>query len=289
MIVVLVGQPNSGKSTIFNSVAGYRTAVANFPGTTVEFTCSTVGCGGKRFELAEIPGIYSMSSSSEDERQARDRLLDLGPDVIVNVIDASLLGRSLELTLELLDLGRPLVVCLNMMDEAQRKGIRIDTDHLSRDLGVPVIPAVARKVGFRLREFVVIAWPILIAGSVVLSLLDHFDLSAAVNGALSPLTGWLLGLPAETGITLVFGILRKELTIVMHVQALGTSDFASVLTTGQMAVFTAFSLFYVPCLATLAALRSVIGARGMLAALGLTTAAAVVIAVAVRLVFLVFA
>jgi ferrous iron transport protein B len=641
MIVVLVGQPNSGKSTIFNSVAGYKTAVSNFPGTTIEFTRSSVVCGGERFELAEIPGIYSLSSSSEDERQARDRLLDLGPDVVVNVIDASLLSRSLELTLELLELGRPLVVCLNMMDEARRKGIRIDAEHLSRDLGVPVIPTMAmrgegipelfcaaveaparggtaatfpmsldvesavqdlaakmgegtarkaglsarllaiklleqdegieeiaaqidpalaaearrlgtkieeahgrppdvvisserhaismnlfehvaevrtrttrslrdrvdhfvmhplwglailalvllgffsfvfeagklvetplldlfgrldqylaaalpggslgltlargilqgfsggigivlpylvpfllgmavledagyipraaflmdtlmhriglhgkaiiplvlgygctvpavmgtrimenardrwvtavlvnfipcaarttiifaligfylgplgalafylldivvvaavgklllllrpetspglileippyrlpaagpvvRKVWFRLREFVVVAWPILIAGSVVLSLLEHFDLSAAVNGALTPLTTWILGLPPETGITLVFGILRKELTIVMLIQALGTSDFSSVLTIGQMAVFTTFTLLYVPCLASLAALRTIIGARGMLATLGLTTAAAVVVSVAVRVVFLVFA
>jgi ferrous iron transport protein B len=152
----------------------------------------------------------------------------------------------------------------------------------------PAPGAVVKKVWFRLREFVVVAWPILIAGSVVLSLLDHFDLSAAVNGALAPLTEWLLGLPVETGITLVFGILRKELTIVMLVQALGTSDFSAVLSTGQMAVLTTFTLLYVPCLATLASLRSVIGARGMLAALGLTTAAAVLVSVAVRLAFIAF-
>ncbi len=101
---------------------------------------------------------------------------------------------------------------------------------------LPEVRATLRKVWFRLREFIVVAWPILIVGSVVLSLLEHFELAGAVNAVLAPLTSTLLGLPPEVGVSLVFGILRKELTIVMLVQALGTTDFASVLTTAQMCV-----------------------------------------------------
>jgi ferrous iron transport protein B len=637
MKIALVGQPNSGKSTIFNSVAGYKTAVSNFPGSTIEFTRSSVHCGGDSFELYELPGIYSLSGSEEVEQRARHHLAGLGADAVINVIDASTLSRSLELTLELLELGVPLVVCLNMMDEAERKGVSIDIEHMQKDLGVPVIPAVAargrgltelfraaveaacsgrkgiifhlsrdvegavealasrigeasasalglparflalklleqdetttldvgrrlpqimddveklrneieqahgrpsdmvisserhalsmnlfehvaavrrrtkrdlrdrvdryvmhpfwgyvililvlfgffylvfglgklieepvlaffeslaaalggsleekslvrtllggliqgfsggigivlpylvpflaglavledigyiprvaflmdglmhriglhgkavipfvlgygctvpaimgtrimenprdrfvtallvnfipcaarttiifalvgfylgagyalgfyilnivvialagrlllrfrpeaspglileipryrlpsapavaRKVWFRLREFIVLAWPILIAGSVVLSLLEHFRLEQPINGFFAPFTAGLLGLPVETSITLIFGVLRKELSIIMLVQALGTSDFASVMSTGQMVVFTAFSLFYVPCLATLAMLRSVIGWRGMLYALLLTTTAAVLVALVFRAAF----
>jgi ferrous iron transport protein B len=130
-----------------------------------------------------------------------------------------------------------------------------------------------------------VAWPILIVGSLVLSLLEHFHLSAAVNAGLAPLTSTLLGLPPETGVSLVFGVLRKELTIVMLVQALGTTTLSSALTTGQMCVYTAFALFYVPCLATLAMLRAALGLRATLIVAGLTTGTAVVIAVAFRLAF----
>lgn len=640
MRIALVGQPNAGKSTIFNSVAGYKTAVSNYPGTTIEFEKSQVRFQGSSFDLVELPGIYSLSSSQEEERRARDFLLQYKPDVIVDVVDASLLGRSLELTLELLELKIPLVLCLNMLDEAKRKGIDIDLEHLQGDLEVPVIgtiashgvglsrlfqsvldtansrklgkiipmsqgieavinelvkrilgdveedlelpprlvglklleqdesieqsvyekapqlipvakhlreelskeqgrpsyvvisserhaqsmnlfehvakvktpekrafrdridnvlmhplwgyvflclimlsffylvfglgkwieepvlglfealskkldamfdrsslgfiilhgllqgfaggigivlpylvpflvglaiiedvgyvprtaflmdslmhriglhgktiipfvlgygctvpavmgtriledprdryitallvnlipcaarttiifalvgfylgagyallfyvlnifvialagrlllkihpevspglileippyrvpsiKAVVKKVWFRLREFIVLAWPILIAGSVILSLLDYFNLSQSINAILAPLTSGLLGLPDETGITLVFGVLRKELTIIMLGQALGTGDFASVMTTCQLVVFTVFTLFYIPCLATLAMLRAVIRTRGMLVALFLTTGIATVIALAARLVFCVF-
>jgi len=147
---------------------------------------------------------------------------------------------------------------------------------------VPTVKGVVRKVWFRLREFVVVAWPILIAGSLVLSLLEHYRLDGAVNSLLSPLTSGLLGLPVAVGITLVFGILRKELTIVMLVAALGTSNFSSVLSTGQMAVFTAFTMFYVPCLATLAMTRTVLGGRAMWEAVAFTTLVALSVALLVR-------
>jgi ferrous iron transport protein B len=637
MIIAVVGQPNSGKSTLFNAVAGYKTVTANFSGTTLEVAKTAVCCGGTEFELVDLPWIYSLSAASPEEQRAVDALLALEPDVIIHVIDSSLLSRSLELTLQLLELRRPLVICLNMIDEAQRKGTTIDAAHLEQELGVPVVktvatrgegiarvfeaavevarrggtgrtvpmsrdvesvvqrvesrigprgtatirlprrlialkllesgqrverrlsetdpalpnalgelrreleeshgrppdvvisserhalsmnlfeqvaqvrarsgapaqdradhylmhplwgylaltvvllgffysvfglgrvietplvalferldgalksslpagslwltvlsgvlegfaggiaivlpylvpflagmailedlgyiprvaflmdglmhriglhgkavipfvlgygcsvPAVmsarmmespreryvtaflasfipcaarttvvfalvgffmgplaalgfyllnllviatagrlllrilpeaspglileippyrmpgvrsiARKVWFRLREFIVVAWPILIVGSLVLSLIEHLGLSGAVNGALAPITGSLLGLPPEVGVSLLFGILRKELTIVMLVQALGTTNFAAVLTAAQMCVYTAFAIFYVPCLATLATLRAVIGTRGAVIVALLTTASAVLVALAFRLLF----
>ena len=639
MKIALVGQPNCGKSTLFNQVAGYKTVVSNFPGTTVEYVCSDVCIEMENLTLVDLPGIYSFSSPEKDELRARDFLLRDKPDAVINVLDASVLSRSLELTVELLGLDIPLVVCLNMMDEAERKGIQIDVEHLSRDLGVPVIPAVSsrgigitslfqsalesarngkrgkclllskdveerisrlstlvretaekarmparlvslqlmerdeefekllremapqllpevkrlrdelsephgrpsdmvisserhslamnlfehvavvrprerkglrdqvdrfvmhpflgyvtlcfilflfftlvftfgkitetplveffqwlsayatahlgqkgllltvlkgliegfsggigivlpylipfllclailedvgylpraaflmdtimhriglhgksiipfvlgygcnvpaimgvriletsrdrfitailatfipcaarttiifavaafylgpvyalllyvlnlvviaaagktltsimpevtpglileipsykvpsaravmNKIWFRLREFIVIAWPLLIAGSLILSLLDYLGLSKIINGLLSPFTQTLLGLPEAVGITLVFGILRKELTIIMLVQALGTNDFASVMTSEQLFVFTAFSLFYIPCLATLGMLRSVIGSGGMFFALCLNTAVGTVIALLSRLAFRLF-
>lgn len=632
--IAIVGQPNSGKSTLFNAVAGYKAEVGNFPGTSIEFTLSRLRLADQDVELIDVPGLYSLTGVVSEDLHALTRLASLSPDVIINVLDASLLSRSLELTIELLDLDLPVVVCLNMMDEADRKGVHIDIQRLSEAIGVPVVPSVAtrgegirevleaatrvevpiarrhavwmsrdveravaeasrrigadaakraglplrflalhllardravasrveleapgiaaavaplsesleqahgrpadvvisserhalsmnlfesvarvlprrrrsrrdrlddfvthpvlgyiilavtltaffylvfgvgrllegpllgvfdrlglwlaahlppgtlpgsmaaglvqgfsggigivlpylvpflvgltlledvgyvpraaflmdalmhriglhgkaiipfvlgygctvpallstrildnrhdryrtamlvnlvpcaarttvifalvgffmgagwamafyllnivviaiagrvllrvrpgeseglileipswkaptlkgvaQKVWFRLREFVVVAWPILIAGSLALSLLEHFRLDSAVNALLSPLTSGLLGLPAAAGITLVFGILRKELTIVMLVAALGTSDFSSVMSTGQMAVFTVFTMFYVPCLATLAMTRTVLGGKSVWVVIGFTTLVALSVALLFR-------
>lgn len=637
MRIALVGQPNCGKSALFNSVAGYKTIVSNFPGTTVDFVASQVNLNGDSFTLVDLPGIYSVSTSEREEILARRYLINERPDLVINILDASVLSRSLELTFELLELKLPLVICLNMIDEAAKKGVEIDVSHLSQDLGVPVIPTIAnrgqgvpelfqsavetaksgntgtihflsldvermiseladllgaatatrlrvpqrflairlfeqdeefeqavqeinpgvmgdverlrrvlsechgrpsdmvvsserhslamnlfehvakvkprsakpfkeqidrylmhpylgyaflagilfsffwmvfslgkhveepilalfqqfasylgvhlskdsllftvvngliqgfsggigivlpylipfllglslledvgylpraaflmdsimhsiglhgksiipfvlsygcnvpaimgvrilerardrfltavlvtlvpcaarttvifalvafylgplkalllyvlnvviiaaagkilshympdvspgmilempsyklpqlsavmRKVWFRLREFILIAWPILIAGSVILSLLEYFQLAERINGILSFFTGGLLGLPSAVGITLIFGILRKELTIIMLVQALGTSTFSSVMTEEQMMVFTVFSLFYIPCLATLGMLRSTIGTRGMLFTLFFNTAIGTLMALATRVLY----
>ncbi len=634
MRIALVGQPNCGKSALFNSVAGYKTIVSNFPGTTVDFVASQVHLNGEGFTLVDLPGIYSLSTTEREESLARRYLIQERPDLVINIMDASVLSRSLELTLELLELGIPLVICLNMIDEAAKKGVEIDVGHLSQDLGVPVVPTIAnrgrgvqelfqsavetaksgkkgkihslsldveravseladlfgiptagslgvpgrflaiklleedeeferagkeinpaamrdverlrrvlsdchgrpsdvvvsserhslamnlfehvakvkprtskpfrdqvdkylmhpylgyvflagvllsffwlvfslgkhieepllalfeqftaylgaflskesllftivhgliqgfsggigivlpylipfllglslledigylpraaflmdsimhtiglhgksiipfvlsygcnvpaimgvrimerardrfitavlvtlipcaarttiifalvafylgplralllyilnvvviaaagkiltrfmpdvssgmilempsyklpqlstvvQKIWFRLREFIVIAWPILIVGSVILSLLEYFQLAEGINGILSPFTSGLLGLPSAVGITLIFGILRKELTIIMLVQALGTSNFAAVMTGEQMMVFTVFSLFYIPCLATLGILRSTIGNRGMLFALAFNAAIGMLMALAIR-------
>ena len=145
MRLVLVGQPNCGKSTLFNAVAGYRSATANFPGTSVTFTSSRVLVDGEEIEVVDLPGLYSLSSQDDAEREAERYLLHEDAAALIDVVDASRLGRSLELTLQLLELRRPLVVALNMQDEAQRKGIEIDRAALERELGAPVVPTIARR------------------------------------------------------------------------------------------------------------------------------------------------
>ncbi|MBW1991707.1 MAG: ferrous iron transport protein B [Deltaproteobacteria bacterium] len=145
MIIAFIGQPNCGKSTIFNYFSGYKAAISNFPGTTVKYHISRVVLAGEELTCVDLPGVYSLTSSDQAELEARNYLLQKEADVIVNVIDASLLSRSLELTLELMSLERPMVVALNMMDEAARKGIRLQPTKLSWLLGVPVVPTVAAQ------------------------------------------------------------------------------------------------------------------------------------------------
>ncbi len=145
MKIVIIGQPNSGKSTIFNAVAGYKSVSANFPGATVTYTSSTVRLNGMVSELVDLPGCYSLSSSNEAEMEVRKFLLTQVVDAFINVVDASQLGRGLTLTIELMELDIPMVLCLNMMDEAVRKGIQIDIGKLSNLLGIPIEPVVATK------------------------------------------------------------------------------------------------------------------------------------------------
>ncbi|MEA1939939.1 MAG: ferrous iron transport protein B, partial [Candidatus Caldatribacteriota bacterium] len=145
MRMALMGQPNSGKSTIFNHVAGYKAVTSNFPGKTVKYELSKFKLNGQVIELVDLPGTYSLTSFDLAELEARKYLLKDDVDVVVNVIDASLLSRSLELTLQLLEIKLPMVVCLNMIDEAERKGIKIDIEKLSKILGVPVVPTIALK------------------------------------------------------------------------------------------------------------------------------------------------
>ncbi len=145
MRFLLAGQPNSGKSTIFNAVAGYRSATANFPGSSVSFTVSRALILGREVEVVDLPGLYSLTSTDDVAADALRYLLEEPYDLVIHVVDSSRLGRSLELTLQLLDLGRPLVVALNMLDEARRHGIEIDVEALSEELGVPVVPTIARR------------------------------------------------------------------------------------------------------------------------------------------------
>jgi ferrous iron transport protein B len=145
MRIALVGQPNSGKSTIFNALSGYKAVTANFPGKTVRYTLSSVTFGGETFDVVDLPGTYSLTSMDLSEFEARKYILSGQADVLINVIDASLLSRSLEFTIQLMDMETPMVICLNMMDEARRKGINIDSKSLSESLGIPVIETIAVK------------------------------------------------------------------------------------------------------------------------------------------------
>jgi len=145
MKIVLMGQPNSGKSTVFNDVAGYKAITSNFPGKTVTYNLTKFNLFGQTVELVDLPGTYSLTSFDLAELEARKYLLQGNVDVVINVIDASLLSRSLELTLQLLELKLPMVLCLNMIDEADRKGIKINIEKLSKRLGVPVVATIAVK------------------------------------------------------------------------------------------------------------------------------------------------
>ena len=568
MKVALIGQPNCGKSTLFNQVAGYKAETGNFSGTTVTFTESRVRVAGQVVELVDLPGAYTLEGGSPAEQQTAQYLDSRAVDVIINVADATHLAAALELSLELLPLNKPLILALNMMDEAMRMGLKIDGEGLARELGVPVLPLVASKgrgvkslflkvldikdegrrrclelveglkdelkgldvtkrheyareleeryvthgerkitlrdtlddvllhpvwgyaillfvlvlffeavygigkvteppllalfdiltkgaltpfghgtliseiilgvmqgiaagvaivlpyllpflfglgiledigylprvaflmdtfmhrIGlhgkaivpfilgygcnvpavmatrtleeprdrylaaalatlvpcaarlavvfglvayylgplaafglylfnlfiiaitgrilsnmmpedtpglilemppyrvptfknvmskswFRMREFVVEAWPILIAGSAVLAILNYLDLAYFINWLVRPLT-WVMGLPSEVGVPLIFGILRKELSLVMLRQALGTVDFDLALTSTQMLVYATFVMFYLPCLATLAVLKRELGTRAMGIIAGLTVVVALFAALVVR-------
>lgn len=142
-VLVLAGQPNCGKSTIFNALAGFRAQTANFPGSTVSRSESMAAVGGRTFRIVDLPGTYSLSPNDSAEKVARDYLLSGEAGAVVAVVDASVLARSLELVLQIVEMGLPMVVALNMMDEAQRKGVAIDVDALQERLGVTVVPTIA--------------------------------------------------------------------------------------------------------------------------------------------------
>ncbi len=561
MRFALIGQPNCGKSTLFNQVAGYKAETGNFSGTTVTFTESKVRVNGKVVELVDLPGTFTLRGSNPAEAEVLKFLGSHEVDAIINVVDSTHLTQSLELTLELLSLQRPMVLAMNMMDEAARLGLTIDGKVVSDTLGIPAAPLVAsrghgvkalfirtlqaaqepatdknisldcsddlqrhhmaaelaagfvsqgekrvswrdqlddillhpvlgyvalvgilyvffqvvyglgrlieaplmalfnqlsaavgswlgtstfwgelgvglvqgvaggvaivmpylvpfllglgvledigylpriaflmdglmhrlglhgkaivpfilgygcnvpavmstrileerkdriiastlavlvpcaarlsvvfglvafylgplwalaiylfnmfvialmgrvltrllpedspglilempyyhiptlrsvfNKTWFRVREFIVEAWPLLIIGSAVLAIFTHFHFSSAIDTLVRPFT-WLLGLPPATGVPLIFGVLRKELSLIMLRQALGVSDFSAGLTSAQMLIFTVFVVFYIPCLATLSALRRELGWRSMLAVSALTVVIALAAGVFVR-------
>ena len=559
MKVALIGQPNCGKSTLFNQVAGYKAETGNFSGTTVTFTESRVRVAGQVLELVDLPGAYTLKNGSPAEEQAARYLDSQDVDVIINVADATHLAAALELSLELLSLNKPLILALNMMDEAMRLGMKIDGEGLACELGIPVLPLVAskgrgvkplflkgletgrngsgnkqvkqldsserhkyaralsekyathgerkftlrdtlddvllhpvwgyaillfvlflffqtvygigkvteppllklfdiltkavlspfgaktllsqvilgvmqgiaagvaivlpyllpflfglgiledigylprvaflmdtfmhriglhgkaivpfilgygcnvpavmstrtleeprdrylaaalatlvpcaarlavvfglvafylgplaafglylfnlfiiavtgrilsnmmpedtpglilemppyrvptfknvlNKAWFRMREFVVEAWPLLIAGSAVLAILNYYELAYLINWLVRPFT-WVMGLPSAVGVPLIFGVLRKELSLVMLSQALGTTNFGSALTSTQMIVYATFVMFYLPCLATLAVLKRELGTRAMGIIAGLTVVVALFASLVVR-------
>ena len=144
-VVALAGNPNTGKSTVFNALTGLRQHTGNWPGKTVTRAEGAYSFDKKRYKLVDLPGTYSLLSTSEDEEVARNFILFGRPDVTVVVVDATRLERNLNLVLQVLEITDRAVVCLNLMDEAARHNIKIDERSLARDLGVPVIPTSARS------------------------------------------------------------------------------------------------------------------------------------------------
>jgi len=145
VLVALAGNPNTGKSTVFNNLTGLRQHTGNWPGKTVTRAEGTFRRDGRRFRVVDLPGTYSLLSESHDEEIARDFVLFSRPDVTVVVVDATRLERNLNLVLQILEITGRVVVCLNLMDEAGRKGISVEPEELARQLGVPVVPTSARR------------------------------------------------------------------------------------------------------------------------------------------------
>ena len=144
-LIALAGNPNVGKSTVFNALTGLRQHTGNWPGKTVARAEGAFLHQGARVKVVDLPGAYSLQAGSTDEEVARDFVLFGQPDVTVVVVDATRLERNLNLVLQILEITDRVVVCLNLVDEARRRGIRVKAKRLAHELGVPVIPAVARR------------------------------------------------------------------------------------------------------------------------------------------------
>jgi len=143
--IVLAGNPNSGKTTLFNELTGARQQVGNYPGVTVEKKQGTCPSDSGKLTIVDLPGTYSLTAYSLEEVVARDFLVNENPSMVVDIVDASNLERNLYLTVQFMEMGVPVTIALNMMDVAKKRGIEIDIEKLSKLLNVPVIPTVARS------------------------------------------------------------------------------------------------------------------------------------------------
>jgi ferrous iron transport protein B len=144
-VACLAGNPNTGKSSIFNHLTGAKQHVGNWPGKTVSKAHGAFHHDGVEVQIVDLPGTYSLNASSPEEIITRDYLVHDRPDIVIVVVDASNLERNLYIVVQILEIGLPTVVALNMIDVAQSRGITIDVEALSKLLGVPVIPTVARR------------------------------------------------------------------------------------------------------------------------------------------------
>jgi ferrous iron transport protein B len=141
--IVIVGSPNVGKSLLFNRLTGTYVTVSNYPGTTVEVFCGRAKIGAEEFEIIDTPGMYSLLPITEEERVARTLLLKEKPNVVIHIVDAKNLERMLPLTLQLIETKLPVVLVLNIIDEAEKIGMKINIQHLEKDLNIPVVATVS--------------------------------------------------------------------------------------------------------------------------------------------------
>ena len=196
MRFALIGQPNCGKSTLFNQVAGYKAETGNFSGTTVTFTESKVRVMGEVVTIVDLPGTYTLAGMNPAECVALNYLTIQPVDVIINVIDASHMVQGLSLTFELMEIGRPVVVALNMMDEAARMGLKIDGPKLQEMLGIPVLPLIASK-GRGVKQIFTQAHAAAKAGIAPKRITYSADLEAAIHSAAASIDGQFAPLNAE--------------------------------------------------------------------------------------------
>ncbi len=141
--IALVGTPNVGKSVLFNALTGTYVTVSNYPGTTVEVSRGQARLRDRLFAVVDTPGMYSLLPITEEEKVARDLLLAEPIDLVIHVLDAKNLGRMLPLTFQLIEAGLPVLLAVNMIDEAEQLGIQIHREHLEKQLGVPVVTVAA--------------------------------------------------------------------------------------------------------------------------------------------------
>lgn len=145
LVIALAGNPNCGKTSLFNSLTGSKQHVGNWPGVTVEKKEGKFKFEGRNIIVVDLPGTYSLGAYSDDEIVARDFILKNKPDVVINVIDSSNIERNLYLTMQILETGAKMVLVLNMMDEAKNKNIEINVNKVSKALNIPVVATVATK------------------------------------------------------------------------------------------------------------------------------------------------
>ena len=161
--IVIIGNPNVGKSVLFNNLTNNYVTVSNYPGTSVEVTSGFADIEGERFEVIDTPGMYSLTPITEEERVGRKILIQGRPDIVLHVVDAKNLERMLAFTLQLIEAGLPVILVLNIMDEAQKAGIKIDFPLLEKLLAIPVVGTISttkkgmdilkeRIVGYAIRK-----------------------------------------------------------------------------------------------------------------------------------------
>ncbi len=208
--VALVGNPNVGKSVLFNALTGAYVTVSNYPGTSVEVSRGSAVIAGEAWQVIDTPGMYSIHTITEEERVAREILLNESPDVVVHVLDARNLERMLAMTVQLIEAGLPVILVVNIMDEAERMGLEIDLELLQKRLGIPVIAAAtARKRGLDEIRAALTAYRRTAATSFNYSRLLEHDIAEVTKNmtgtyVLSPKTLALLLLQQDEEITALF-------------------------------------------------------------------------------------